>query len=723
MRRFIRWKMQKFERIGYENFHSSFVQDYNKFEKVTLTITHGRQLHQFYFLLWEKAIEAGALTDIDLSVAKMVGQLVFEKMCEKGIPKPKESPISMYLSICRVMTMYYGIEMEFFSELGLRHRKDEYGDHKKFEFSMLLELEKWKCCSKEIAIHVLTLLEGEWVPKMKTAVAEAMAVLTNWPPNKKETAPFMKLETGAGDPRYLQVCGGSFNVIASKIQQKFTQQPSCNDILNDLVDLKTSFIRAKKWVWKDTQPKPPDKRKDTQGGDDSQKKSKSKSTEMDIESHPATPSVTVTATGMDTESHSTTPSATATATDANKCKECDKEFEEKEDKNELPKCKECNGIGHTGCMSECGVCTGMIHSHKCRSGCETCKKICHDKCKDMCIQCNKLKHRACMIACQLCGGFICQKCQSDCQTCKAICHEKCLSTHLDFVEDENSVPESIPCIIMDEHPLFRPGQMKRVSIAVDFVANLHKNKDVLKRYIPEALGNKYQKEEEETVITGTNVRREVKDDKTGNPKIETFYQLFDTMKLKKNSNRSLIIRNHFNYNDWDMMTLFARLPDSNERYLKPNSAEDYQKRAINIVDGDLDKIMMIHCWNQNALDHSVAKIAYPPFTKETIWHLRDNDPRYKGRNVEGVDYINDYPEGVIKMQREQHKASQKLFDESKNGTPDGYKLSEMIHGEDTAGFDYSGHDCDHFFPNRRKKNPHLSKNENSINMEIINPNY
>lgn len=256
-RRFLRHKMVQKSREDRDGFHSSFSMGFNKMDCLKRMSIHAKQLHQFYFFLWEKAIEAGALADIDLSVPKIVAQLVFDEMVNKhSIPKPKESPISMYLSICRIMTMYYGIEMEFFSELGLRHRHmDKYVDSvaKPFDFKNLLELEKWKCCTKEIAIHVLTLLEESWVPKMQSSIASAMADITNYPPmdKDKDSTSFMELDSGPGhvDYRYSQVTGPSYQQIASKIQQRFSEAPSTNDILNDLKDMMTKYVSSKNYGW------------------------------------------------------------------------------------------------------------------------------------------------------------------------------------------------------------------------------------------------------------------------------------------------------------------------------------------------------------------------------------------------------------------------------------------------------------------------------------------
>jgi hypothetical protein len=177
------------------------------------------QLVHFYMFLWESAIEAGAMPDIDMETARIAAKWIFDELATKHkVPRPSRRHVDMMLDYCRVLTMYYGVQMEFFSEYGYLQRArlsehlrrtpagttesipipdpgpdadddtrrayDEkfaaaFNDADNIPFSpwMMEGLVKWGVVTQEIVVFVISLMEFLWVPKVRTDIALTLAKL------------------------------------------------------------------------------------------------------------------------------------------------------------------------------------------------------------------------------------------------------------------------------------------------------------------------------------------------------------------------------------------------------------------------------------------------------------------------------------------------------------------------------------------------------------------
>ncbi len=181
-------------------------------------VKHGFKLHNMYLFVHEKAIEAGTLPDIDVETARVVMNWILDDLKRQGLPEPDRRHIQMCLDLCRTMTMYYGVEMEFFSELARDSLEEREGEeHATFVPSMLEGLVKWSVCTQEIAVYVISLLEFLWVPSLRTDIIRAMRQIAapsegrssggSWEPSRASTNFRREFITEDGKPS--NAAGGS----------------------------------------------------------------------------------------------------------------------------------------------------------------------------------------------------------------------------------------------------------------------------------------------------------------------------------------------------------------------------------------------------------------------------------------------------------------------------------------------------------------------------------
>lgn len=184
------------------------------------TRLEGMQLQSFYVFVWEKAIESGAMPEIDTTNVRIVAEWVFAELARRGVPRASRRHIAMLESLCRIMQMYFGVHMEFFSEYAHKQRDDlsnldaaarrrqaadrdaaaaqandmgaapaagraaaaaaaaAAGNHDMaFQPWMLQNLVKWGSVSEEVVVFTMTLLEFLWVPKTRTEILRAVGKL------------------------------------------------------------------------------------------------------------------------------------------------------------------------------------------------------------------------------------------------------------------------------------------------------------------------------------------------------------------------------------------------------------------------------------------------------------------------------------------------------------------------------------------------------------------
>ncbi len=272
MQRFLKWSMTRNTRIDTDPDDMTYMMDWASDEELNKRIIHRFHLQDFYVFAVEKAIESNALPDVDVGIPKTVAKWVFKEMASEGVPAPQRRHTEMLYDICRVMCIYYAVEMEFFSELGTAYREDRVtAKPTEFKPEYLCEMPKWFVCTQEMAVHVLTTMEAMWIPKLKVRICKAIAnnMVTKfsrsedseWIPSCSDpergiTGTEFKQEFVGNngdvlyDYQYIQVCGENLKTIASRIQVLLNDAPSVNDIMGCLIQMQFEFIHSypKEWI-------------------------------------------------------------------------------------------------------------------------------------------------------------------------------------------------------------------------------------------------------------------------------------------------------------------------------------------------------------------------------------------------------------------------------------------------------------------------------------------
>ena len=266
MQRFLIFTMRSgYTRKDMDDEDIDFKQEYVADDKNNQLISHGYRLKHFYLFLIEKAIEAGALPDVNLGCTRDISKWIFAELKRNGVPKPSKRKLEMYFHMCRVFTIYYAIEAQFFSEFGLKYREDtETKKFKDFNILYLKDIIKFLCASEEISVFVLTLLEDVWIPTLKSEIVESIFyhMVSSTKSNKNEWNPNFD-ETGRGtrfredytnkdfksnapttDYRYVEIYGKTFASIAQEIKSHIKTKPSEKEIECSLYEMQQEVIKS-----------------------------------------------------------------------------------------------------------------------------------------------------------------------------------------------------------------------------------------------------------------------------------------------------------------------------------------------------------------------------------------------------------------------------------------------------------------------------------------------
>jgi len=239
---------------------SLFMASWTEDDSIGELIKHGKRLHHFYLFLWEKAIEAGVLPEIDEDECKVVTQFIMDELQKERFPLPEVRQIKMYFQICRIITMYYGVEMELFSELGLRHRQNhKTGKPNPFDPMILREFIKWGVINQEVTTFGITLMESIWMDPLKFNIVDIISNQINkWCGNRfasekdlhSSVTVFRNGIDVGYDYNYIGFRMRTFAQAVSKLIHLFSNvgcgEPSYNNVVSMLYTLSRQFLPTKK---------------------------------------------------------------------------------------------------------------------------------------------------------------------------------------------------------------------------------------------------------------------------------------------------------------------------------------------------------------------------------------------------------------------------------------------------------------------------------------------
>ena len=250
-------------------------------------------LHSFLFFVVEKAIEAGAIPDVDTGVSEIVYKWIFKELGKQGVSWPNIRQKKMYIDLTRVFAIYYAVDMEYFSELGMKYRDRErwsawkrggddiarggFGGGDEIDETMrrvfndpvdissspdhLKNVIKWLIVPEEIAVHVFTLMENIWIEPLCSDISKAVGFSMvrhsspedqeTWIPNheyEEDPTSFRISEVKSGgavsyDYNYVQVTGPGYETIVSQISSLTKDKASVKDLSGSIRQM------CKRTIW------------------------------------------------------------------------------------------------------------------------------------------------------------------------------------------------------------------------------------------------------------------------------------------------------------------------------------------------------------------------------------------------------------------------------------------------------------------------------------------
>jgi hypothetical protein len=247
-----------------------------------------------------------------------------------------------------------------------------------------------------------------------------------------------------------------------------------------------------------------------------------------------------------------------------------------------------------------------------------------------------------------------------------------LKKHKDFLKDKEKEPEKIPCIIMESFNFGKTRQY-RICICVEMLVDHQENilKDSIKcishknLYAPFncILGIPY-KEVIETPVCQNDTRKKSQQKNT-----HVYWQIFDTIRLKKKEGKVHPVYNFYNTNEWIDLSLHARV----EENIK---IDDIEKRSGHMMNIDIDQFYIINYHHNNGLaNNKLSKIVHPIHTKKLVWDIRNEDDDYK-KLKRAV--INDYPKQWIDTIKEDIENRKKIDEAGKRGDDTVYPITDLF---------------------------------------------
>ncbi len=150
----------------------------------------------------------------------------------------------MALELARTYTMYYGVEMELFSEYKIDTRFDaDTLTPKEFTPNLLKGLLKWSIIPQEIAVWILSLLEDNILPNLQQEVLKIIKKKVNWDNKNITTYKIISDDHEHFDRRYVELNAMNVRQLAFGIQSDFKDKtPSIYSILTIIHHLTKKFV-------------------------------------------------------------------------------------------------------------------------------------------------------------------------------------------------------------------------------------------------------------------------------------------------------------------------------------------------------------------------------------------------------------------------------------------------------------------------------------------------
>lgn len=472
----------------------------------------------------QKAIEAGILADVDLTVAKILCRNIIDKMNKKYKAPGFRANQQLYI-MCRSLTLAYATYKNFFSAEARAFSIPD--DQETFDYTLLLELEQDLKVTTEIAAFAVSLVYKSMYSSVEADVCEViLKTLGRWPP-REEGDDKVKFQTDMhGNPNKVAYVSYPCNprnlpsIIASSLGNKYSQEEiesalynlernrtvlghrhewklshKNRKILEDMVFSEKLRIQIEKdenskevHVYKWTCTSLDQALNDLDADLHEDNRIISEDTEDYLAQSIGNMSV-------DAQTDDTRTKDTHEAEDM-RCNIC-KNTHKTDSRHECPKCTECNKVAREKSLIKCKDCGYNVH------------KRTSSACRKVCYSCKLTVHRKCALDCAECGISLCLP---------------CFQNHLDFLPSPSNEHSKVSPVIT----YTRRGPNKPES--VDICASVDTSKP--SHYIKEALdiSHKYVPEPWNMIVAIPPER--IYTNEEGDKKLSTFWSLLETIPIR-----------------------------------------------------------------------------------------------------------------------------------------------------------------------------------------------
>jgi len=136
------------------------------------------RLIHFYVMVVEKAIEAGAIENVDMTVARVFINRVIEIIESKyNFDRISTRHVEQLIKIARSLTIRWAIHVVYFSEYGRLWRNGTDNTYRDFDPLSLLDIEKRLVCTEEIVAHAFSMLDFHFIPTHQINILKAIKKL------------------------------------------------------------------------------------------------------------------------------------------------------------------------------------------------------------------------------------------------------------------------------------------------------------------------------------------------------------------------------------------------------------------------------------------------------------------------------------------------------------------------------------------------------------------
>lgn len=565
--------------------------------------------HALYVLV-EEMITMQVISDVDMSVADQVFEIVFKKLEKRGLASPDDTILHFLNRAARIVTIMTAIDSCFRTPHNTKYRQNIHtGEMREFELKDILDIEPYLVCKVPEALMVLSIFRNNFLGVTESEIIHTMFNRVNhWPPSSKndKNVNFHETKNGKDFSRIeFWQPGQTEELLIEGLQNYMPSKPSEHEIMRAIRSMKKIKIsKVTKWLT-------PQQEKAYMPDDDLQ--DEMKSVEKDDNNND------LASTAVDILQKSKLPDVSSNFDEpivVTKKTKIEKTEEKPKKKNSKPDV--CSTCPHQFTPKEI--------ADKVYNFCKVCDKPYCFECSKQCSKgdCSKMIHKKC--------AYYCEKKKCDMVFCDK---DTCALFHEHFVIMEGNESDSQPLLTMQRvhHHSKGPGFVITINVGAQ-----NKNWDQVFDEILESINHKYthgnydcltyQNYEKDFVYNKNDPKRK----KVLHQKLHT---IFKSITIKPNEK---VTHSVTNSNYWDKVD--RDLLEIDEETI--TEADDCPHLRI---DGDIDSFAILSRLMECGADISLFDDIHPYEQKMKIEEFQKANPsHYDPKKLNKI-----YPDDPVKL--------------------------------------------------------------------------